>query len=227
MAWTGDTDATDAVAMAPVQDRHLASLLAYLMNTNDLPSLFSVNAPAPNGWLGLLNGLTALTNTASDGQIAAEGTPQFAPLVISSNSPQVSFIVNAIQSAQSSQPNHFFNDVGDILSIPQLTEQSPFLNWNDSTQQQYGISDEAYEAIPAQLLPLLRADSIGSIAPLNGQTRVQFTGYGGHAYVIQVSSDLVNWVSITTNLCQNGAFNFTNAAPANPSPQFYRSMLVQ
>ncbi|HUA37479.1 MAG TPA: hypothetical protein VMA35_03650 [Candidatus Sulfopaludibacter sp.] len=227
MAWTGDANTSDAVSMAPVQDRHLASLLAYLMNTNDLPSLFPVNATTPNAWPGLLNGLMALTNTASDSQIAAGGAPQFVPVAISSNSPQLSFIVNAIQSAQSSQPGHFFSDVGDILSIPQLTEQSPFLNWNDAVQQQQGIGDEAYEILPSQLLPLLRADSIGSVSSANGQHIVRFTGYDNHLYALQVSTNLSNWVIISSNFSAGGGFGFTNAAPFSASPQFFRSLLVQ
>jgi len=198
-----------------------------LMNTNDLSSLSSVNHPAPNGWPGLLNGLTVLTNTTSDSQIAAGGTPQFAPLVISSNSPQVTFIVNAIQSAQSSQPGHFFKDVGDILSIPQLTEQSPFLNWNDVTQQEYGISDEAYEILASQLLPLLRADSIGSVSLANGQVIARFTSYDNHLYALEASTNLSNWVIMSINFSSGGGFGFTNAAPLNASPQFFRSLLVQ
>jgi hypothetical protein len=210
--WTGDLDATDAAAMAPVQDRHLASLLASLLNTNDLRSVPSVNNPDPNAWLVLLNGLTAWTNTLPD---------QFVAVVISSNSPQTSVIANAIQSVRINQPGQFFRDVGDILATPQLTEQSPFLNLSS------GISDEAYEIIPSQLFSLLRADSIGSIAPVNGQTVVQFTGYDGHAYAIEVSSDLINWVSISTNCPVNGMFGFTNSAALNTSPQFYRSILLQ
>ena len=62
MNWTGDLDATDASAMAPVRDWHMASLLASMLNTNDLRSLFSVNNSNPNAWLVLLDGLTALTN---------------------------------------------------------------------------------------------------------------------------------------------------------------------
>jgi len=227
LAWTGDTDATDAVAMAPVQDWHLASLLAYLMNTNDLQSLLSVNNPNTNTWLNLFNGLMALTNDLSDTQIASGTALEFDPLVISSNSPQASFMVNAIQSAQASQPGDFFRDVGDILAIPRLTEQSPFLNWNDSVQQQGGISDEAYEIIPSQLLTLLRADSIGSITSTKGQITAQFTGYDDHTYAIEGSSNLVDWKSINTNLPAHGAFSFTNAAPANAKLQFYRSVLLQ
>src|SRR5579859_3984844 len=226
MTWTGDTDTTDAIAMAPVQDWHLASLLAFLMNTNDLQSLFSVNNSNPTAWLNLFNGLTALTNRLSDAQIASGIAPGFDSLVISSNSSPASFMVNAIQSARAGQSGRYFHDVGDILAISQLTQQSPYLNWNDSVQQQGGISDEAYEIIPSQLLPLLRADSVGSIVTTNGQITAQFSGYDNHTYAVETSSNLVDWTGISTNLSVNGGFGFTNVAPANASRQFYRSVLL-
>src|SRR5208282_5888774 len=109
----------------------------------------------------------------------------------------------------------YFLDVGDILAVPQLTEQSPFLNWNDTVQTENGISDEAYEIIPSQLLPLLRADSIGSVASMNGQVIAQFTGYDDRTYAIEVSSNLVDWTSVATNFPVNGRFGFTNSAPMN------------
>jgi len=228
MNWTGDFDPTDTAAMAPVRDRHVVSMLAALLNTNDLRSLFSVNNSNPNAWLVLLDGLTVLTNDLPDSSGLRFGAPpQFGTLVMSSNSPQALVIASAIQSARASRPGQFFSDVGDILAIPQLTEQSPFLNLSSSIQLTNGISDEAYEMIPSQLLPLLRADSIGSIVSLNGQMLVQFTGYDGHAYAVQVSSDLINWTSINTNYPVNGIFSFTNSAAANTSPQFYRSILLQ
>ena len=49
-----------------------------------------------------------------------------------------------------------FEHVGDILAAPQLSDQSPFLNWNNSLQQQNGISDELYEWLPQQVMSLLR-----------------------------------------------------------------------
>ena len=214
--WTGDTDGTDAAAMAPVRDWQLASLLASMFNNNDLRSLFSVNNPDPDAWQALLDGLTALTNTLTG----------FEVIVISSNSPQASVIANAVETLRTSQPGQFFTDVGNILAIPQLTVNSPFLNWNDSVQQQRGISDEAYEIIPSQLLPLLRADSIGSVAAANGQVVVQFTGYDGHSYTIEVSSNLVDWTSIATNFPACGVFSFTNSPALNGNSQFYRSVLL-
>ena len=50
-----------------------------------------------------------------------------------------------------------FEHVGDILSAPQLSDQSPFLNWtNNVAQQNGGISDEMYEWLPQQMMSLLR-----------------------------------------------------------------------
>lgn len=135
-------------------------------------------------------------------------------------------MVNAIQSARAGQSGRYFHDVGDILAISQLTQQSPYLNWNDSVQQQGGISDEAYEIIPSQLLPLLRADSVGSIVTTNGQITAQFSGYDNHTYAVEASSNLVDWTSVSTNRSVNGGFGLTNVTPANASRQFYRSVLL-
>jgi hypothetical protein len=54
-----------------------------------------------------------------------------------------------------------FEHVGNILGVPQLSDQSPFLNLNtngvvDGTQLQNGISDEMYEWLPQQVMSLVR-----------------------------------------------------------------------
>lgn len=217
VVWTGDTQLTgsqylDAVSSAPVTDRKLVSLLAVLLNTNDLRTQFSVNDPDPNAWTAVFDGFIVLTNSLTG----------LNPLVVSSNSPQAIALADAIQALHPNQP---FYEIGDILMAPMLTEQSPYLNWNNSTQQEFDISDEAYEAIPSQLLPLLRTDSIGTMISTNEQIEVQFSGYDGHAYAIQVSSDLINWNNVSTNSPINGAFYLP--LPTLSSQQFYRSMLIQ
>jgi hypothetical protein len=210
--WTGDSDAADATAMAPVKDWHLASLLMSLFNTNAAQSLFSVNNPNPNAWTVLLNGLTAWTPILPG---------QYNIVIISSNSPEALVIANAIQSARINQPGQSFADIGDVLATPQLAEQSPFLNSGSN------ISDEAYEMIPSQLLSLLRVDSIGTVAPTNGQTSIQFTGSDGHLYAIEVSPDLENWTRISTNWPTGDVINFTNLPALNGKAQFYRSVLLR
>ena len=169
--------------------------------------------------------MTALTNTL----LVANSTipPQFSPIVISSNSAQALILANAIQSTKAGLPNQIFQAIGEILSTPQLSIQSPFLNSTTSAQQEYGISDQAYEAIPSQLLPLLRVDSIGTMTSTNGQMQVEFSGYDGHVYAIQLSPDLLNWTSFSTNSPANGVFNAAIPAVGNPPAQFYRTVLIQ
>jgi len=186
--------------------------------------LLSVNNPNPNAWLATLNGMTALTNSTPVPSFASP--PELDPLVISSNSPQAALIISAIQSARANQPGQFFSDVGDILQVTALTEQSPFLNDSNLIQQEYDISDAAYEAIPSQLLPRLRFDPIGSVALNNGQVSVQFAGYDGHLYAIQVSTDLAHWTTLSTSFPVNGVYTFAGPVSANGGPQYYRAILI-
>jgi hypothetical protein len=227
--WTGNLQADDntgqyidAAKSAPVTDWHLVSVLAAMLNTNDLRTLFSVNNPDPNAWTVELDGLTALTNTALT--VFQSIPPQFSPIVISSNSAQASVIAAVIQSTKAGLPGQAFHDIGGILAAPQLTVQSPFLDLSPISQQEYGISDQAYEAIPSQLLPLLRADSIGRVSSVSGELHVEFNGYDGQAYAIQVSSDLVNWANINTNFPVDGVFQLDVPIMESVGPQFYRSL---
>jgi hypothetical protein len=119
-----------------------------------------------------------------------------------------------------------FDNLADIFSTPQLSEQSPFLNWNSTAQQQFGISDEAYEIIPAQLLPLLRQDSNGALTYTNGTWSIQFSGSDGSAYGLQTSSDLIHWNSESTNYPMQGHFNVSISAAPNFQRQFYRSVML-
>ena len=167
----------------------------------------------PNAWLVLLDGLTALTNTAPG---------EFDAILVSSNSPQASIIANAVHAGPERQPNGFFRDAGDILVGSAADHSFTVLEHRAVPTT---ISDAAYEEIPSQLLSLVRADSIGSVAPANGQIAIQFTGYDGHEYVIQCLSDLVNWSSFSTNSPAGGMLNFTNP-PSNADKQFYRSVLI-
>ena len=220
--WTGDLNPVDAASMAPTTDWQMAALVASLFNTNNEASLFSVNDPNPNDWENLLNGMTALTNDVPD-LIVQRAGPEFATLTISSASSQASEIAIAIESARTALSGQVFATPGSIFAVPQLSADSPFLNV-DTAQIKYGISEAAYEAIPDQLLPLLRVESIGSMTTANGSVIIQFTGDDNHGYAIQSSPNLVNWTTIGTNCPINGLITVTNAAAG--STKFYRTILL-
>ena len=160
--------------------------------------------------------MTVLTNTAFE---------ELDPVIMSSNSPQAATIAAALDTLRSSQPGQYFRDPGDILATPELSMASPWLNLSSAYDAEWTLTDEAYEAIPSQLLPLLRSDSIGSVSQSGGTFQVQFTGADGYAYAVQTSSNLRDWTAVSTNYPANGSFNFADTPPPGALRRFYRSLL--
>lgn len=54
-----------------------------------------------------------------------------------------------------------------------------------------------------------------------GQFSFQFTGVDGHTYVVQMSTDLMNWTPVYTNQQSGGVFIFTDTNASDPV-RFYR-----
>jgi hypothetical protein len=164
--WTSDANQYDAVNAAPVQDRLLFDNFSTALNDNATRGQLSVNQDHLAAWSAVLSGVVALTNSTALPQLK-----QFQPLTngsltidpagplgVGSRVGQLVTNINNMR-AQFKNPDGLtgvFEHVGDILSTLQLTEQSPFLNWNNANQQQNGISDEVYEWLPQQTLSLLR-----------------------------------------------------------------------
>ena len=222
--WTGDLDPFDAALSAPVNDWRLAGLLVALLNTNDPAQLMSVNDRNTADWLNVLGTITVQTNSAS--LPFRFVVPQFESYVMLSNSPQALIIASAIAQSKTIQPGQTFNSLGDILATPELTVNSPWLNTSTVGRVDFGISDEAYEAIPAQLLLLLRPDSVGAMIQVNGGWNIQFSGSDGFAYALQTSTNLVNWNVVSTNYPVQGSFSVPIQSVPNLQERFYRSVLL-
>ena len=74
------------------------------------------------------------------------------------DSQQLQSIVAGINRARQAQPNGVFRTMGDVLATPELTVVSPFLSLNTRAQIERGLTDEAVERIPRQVLSLLKTD---------------------------------------------------------------------
>jgi hypothetical protein len=224
IAWTGDTllvtnqngVTCDASFTHPTNDWRLAAFLVSLLTTNDLHRLPSANQPDAPTWCSLLDGLIVFTNIASG---------QFTPLAMSSNSPQAAAIAAALDATRSAQPAQRFNNPADILLTPELSTASPWLDLSNAGQVAWGMTDAAYEAIPAQLLPLLRLDSVGSATLAGGALQIQFSGADGYACTVQTSSNLLNWTPVATNYPTNGSFTFPDTSSPGSPRRYYRSVL--
>lgn len=213
--WTGNFDAIDAQHTQPVRDWPLVALINSLINTNDPRRLISVNEANTNIMLAALDGIVALTNSSPDGE----------PVVMTADSPQAAVLAEAICIARANQPYQQFTNLESVLAIPELSVASPWLNQTSPTVLQRGTSDEAYETVAAQLLERLRPDSVGSISETDGVVKVQFTGFDDYPYAVESSSDLLNWLPVSTNSPTNGVFDFCPRA-AESNRQFFRSALL-
>lgn len=174
-AWTGDYNAYDAANSAPLQDRLLFDLFTSAPDPNASYGQLSVNQPHLASLSALLSGMVVITNTIPAQRLVNDlVTPAYSwniiqPAGVAGLDSELGNILTNINNQRAVFTNvdgtpGSFEHKGDILSTLQLTEESPFLNWmttsslvNKATnaEQIYGISDEAYEWLPQQMMSLL------------------------------------------------------------------------
>jgi hypothetical protein len=105
------------------------------------------------------------------------------------------------------------------IGSPDIT-QTNFIATN--TTFTYGFPP--YSATVLAFAPAPPALAVPS-QPSTGQFVFQLLGQPNVSYVLQTSTNLVNWTSSTTNnLGTNTSLTFTNPAPSTPSRQFWRAL---
>ncbi len=210
----------------PTNDWRMAELLASLFNTNDVRPLRSVNTTNLNAWAATLDGLTVLSNNLANPQLG--DTPQFDSITVTSNAPQMAVVVNGIHRTRTAQRGQYFADVAAFLSVRELSSASPWLNLpNDPSLKQirFGLTDEAYEALPSQLLSLVRADPVATVNRIGNSIELRFTAFDGYAFRVESSTDFATWTTVSEpHYSTNGAFSLT--VPAIAGPQFFRAVLL-
>jgi len=72
--------------------------------------------------------------------------------------------------------------------------------------------------VVASTPPQLSASSSGTA----GLFRFTVTGQSGQEYIIQASTNLVNWVDVYTNPDYTAPFNFVDPNATNYTSRFYR-----
>jgi hypothetical protein len=174
--WSGNQNLVEGFYMRPVSDRVLFDVFTTALNDNASRGQLPVNQTNLAAWSALFSGVVALTNTSTDAWLG-EGKPsRFDPFVIEpaglynafdypTNWPPLVRLVHGINAERTRtngsglyvHPAGWFDRAGDILSVPELTERSPFLNTNGQWTLKRGLSDAAYEWLPQQVLSLLRS----------------------------------------------------------------------
>ena len=58
----------------------------------------------------------------------------------------------------------------------------------------------------------------------NGQFWLQLSGVAGRTYLLQGSTNLVNWITLNTNLAPTNVFNLKDPGASNFPQRFYRAI---
>jgi fibronectin type 3 domain-containing protein len=82
-------------------------------------------------------------------------------------------------------------------------------------------SGEGANSAEASAIPSGPPFSLSVPPTVSGQFSLQFAGTDGQYYVVETSSDLVNWIPVYTNTPSAGVFTFTDAN-ATDAARFYR-----
>jgi len=144
--WSTDPNGStnyDAELTMPYKDRYILDLFTAALNDNASRGQLPVNQTNIAAWSAVLSGVIALSNIVSDAALANDPflTPTNWPVVVEpagtydqfnqNTMPPIARIVQAINNARSNTnlfPNRVFTRVGDILSVPEFTIGSRFLN---------------------------------------------------------------------------------------------------
>ncbi|HIG28781.1 MAG TPA: hypothetical protein EYQ50_13660 [Verrucomicrobiales bacterium] len=167
--WAGDR------STHPTNDWKLVDLFTTAFHPNASRGLLSVNQTNIASWSAVLSGVDVITNTVSDVGLIdfqiAEMAPPVETIYVQPNSPQLKNIVAGINKRRLDYPGGSFPLMGAILSVPELTDELPYLNLS-TFQKRSGISDAAYEQIPLKILSLVKEDSPRFVVYAYGQSLV-------------------------------------------------------
>ncbi len=87
-------------------------------------------------------------------------------------------------------------------------------------RSRYLYAPESVQVLAAPAPPVL------DIARLNGSLyQIGINGLAGQIIVLQISTNLQNWLPLATNTLAGNRWVYTNAPPASASRQFYRAVL--
>ncbi len=169
----------DAANSSPAQDRLLFDVFTTRFNDNAVRGTLPVNQTHLASWSALFSGMVTLMNNTA--QPTPKARPTYTYNIVNPagvdivNSPLWQIVngtngINATRANTNYFPFQSFKHAGDVLQTPALTAHSPLLNWNDSRQQDYGISDELYEWLPQQMMGLVRLGEPRYVVYCYGQT---------------------------------------------------------
>lgn len=79
-------------------------------------------------------------------------------------------------------------------------------------------------SVAANAIFIINPEQFTFVSLTNGVVHLFFAGTSGQTYVLQASTNLVNWESVATNVAPAGVFEMVDPSAANFRYRFYRTM---
>jgi hypothetical protein len=171
MNWTGDSTfvvisnsptqiflTNDALFSMPQTDWQLFDAFTTSPNENASHGQLSINQTGSAAWAAVLDEVNTITNQLVGGNNVLSATNFIDPTHLYLGTNITQYLTDAINIERTNYSQNTFTAVGQICSVPQLSTQSPYLNFTKNIYNQ-NISDAAYERIPQQIMSLLTLGS--------------------------------------------------------------------
>ncbi len=100
---------------------------------------------------------------------------------------------------------------------------SPILLTSNLTIRATAFASGYNNSIAANATFIINPAQFTSVSLTNGIMHLFFTGTSGQTYVLQASTNLVNWVNVTTNIAPAGIFEIVDPQAAQFKSRFYRT----
>jgi uncharacterized repeat protein (TIGR01451 family) len=123
----------------------------------------------------------------------------------------VGTLTNIDAGAQLTLTLQAINSLGTLLNSASVSSDTPDPNPDDGTAS---TSVAVVSSTPPQLS--------ASVSGTPGSFQFTITGQSGQEYIIQASTNLVNWVDVYTNPDYTAPFNFVDPNATNYTSRFYR-----
>ena len=152
------------------------------------------------------------------------GVPALAPPVISPNGGTYNDQVNVSIASTNAVANYYYTLDSTLPTTNSFFYAGPFAVTSNvivtASAFASGYNNSFAATAAFNILPQLQFTSGSYLA--NGRFMLQLSGVAGDSYVLQASTNLVNWSSLYTNVAPANAFSLTDTNAANYPLRFYR-----
>jgi hypothetical protein len=146
----------------PINDWATLDLFTTAFNDNAARGRLGINQTNLAAWSAIFSGVIALQADTNSGLSMTRHGTNFMPVIIqpvglSGNASPLQQIVNGINKVRTKDFGGAFRKLGDILAVPELTVNSPFVALTNAGI--WSVNDAVVERLPQQVLSLLNLDT--------------------------------------------------------------------